>query len=275
MSIRPTKPAYPVSGIPVGMKETMSRADFLVDSFAFLVETKGYLLSWERASICPCRPVVTTTEQPDPNCQLCKGSGWLYFGLESPITDFSDIGEMDEVQKKIIQQNNAMVIRGVITSVQNEYNPWDRFGNWMSGSMMLTVRHENKIGYYDKITMLDSSIVYVEVATATGDATLPLRYLAVGVNYLRSFERVYKADVDFSIELGQIRFYDGSVPASGTKLSIHYICHPTVVVVEHPHVIRQTTRKYKTPNPKTVRGDPRGMPIQALVRYDFIPEAAG
>ncbi len=254
------------------MKETMSRADFLTDSFAFLVETKGYLLSWERASICPCRPVVPTTEQPDPNCALCKGAGWLYFGLETPITDFSDIGDLDEVQQKIVQQNNAMVIRGVITSIQNDYNPWDRFGNWMSGSMMLTVRHENKIGYYDRLTILDSSIVYVEVRDATGDNTLPLRYLATGVNYLRSFDRVYKADVDFDIVEGHIRFYEGKAPSSGERLSIHYICHPTVLVVEHPHVIRQTTIQKKVQKPKTVRGDPAGMPIQAMVRYDFIPE---
>jgi len=271
MTISPTRPRFPVSNIPQGMKESMSRADFLPDSFALLVETKGYLLAWERAAICPCQPVVTQTEQPDPNCPLCKGSGWHYFG-GGTAPDYAQIGVMDEVQKRIIEANNAMCIRGVVTALQNEYSPWDKLGNWMAGSMMMTVRHENKIGYYDKLTILESEIIYGETIIADGTALLHGRYLITGVNYLRSFSRVYRPDTDFVIDAGDVRFRPEVVPASGTKLSIHYLCHPVVLVVEHPHIIRQTTVKFKIPNPKTLRGDPRGLPIQAMVRYDFIPE---
>ena len=271
MTISPTRPRFPVSGIPSGMKESMSRADFLPDSFALLVETKGYLIAWERAAICPCQPVVTQTEQPDPNCPLCKGSGWHYFGGDTP-PDYAQIGTMDEVQKRILEANNAMPIRGVVTALQNEYSPWDKLGNWMAGSMMLTVRHENKIGYYDKLTILESEIIYGETIIADGTDTVHGRYLITGMNYLRSFSRVFKPDTDFVIEGGDVRFRPGAVPASGTKLSLHYLCHPVVLVVEHPHIIRQTTIKFKTPKPTTPRGDPRGLPIQAMVRYDFIPE---
>jgi hypothetical protein len=274
MTITPTRPTFPVSGTPVGMKESMSRADFLPDSFALLVETKGYLLAWERASICPCRPVVTQTEQPDPNCPLCKGSGWHYFGGDLP-PNYDEIGNMDEVQKKIIETNNAMTIRGVITSIQNEYSPWDKIGNWMAGSMMLTTRHENKIGYYDKLTILESEVVYVETVNSDGTDTVTGRYPVTGVNYFRSFSRTYKPDQDFFIELGKVKFRPAAIPESGTKLSLHYLCHPVVLVVEHPHIIRQTSKKFKVSNPKTPRGDPKGLPIQALVRYDFIPEAHG
>lgn len=272
MTMTPTRPIFPVSGLPDNVKQTQ-RVDFKVDAYALLIETKGYLLAWERASICPCQPIVSQTEQPDPNCALCKGAGWLYFGVDS-APDYTAIGEMDEVQKKIIEANNAMVIRGVITSLQNEYNPWDRLGNWMSGSMMLTTRHENKIGYYDRLTILESEIVYAETLLATGASTLKGRYLITGMNYLRSFSRVYKADTDFVIDRGEVAFLPGSVPAAGTKLAMHYLCHPTVLVVEHPHIIRQTSILKKSKAPKTPIGDPRGMPIQAMVRYDFIPESS-
>lgn len=270
MTISPTQPTFPVLGFPSGYK-LKPRVDFRPNDYAGLIETKGYLIAWERAAICPCRPVVTQTEQPDPNCPLCLGAGWLYFGLTYP-QDEKLIGTLDEVQKRIVANNSAMVIRGIITALQNEYSPWDRLGNWMAGSMMLTTRYENKIGYYDRLTILDSEIIYAEKVVSDGTGRIKPRYLATGMNYLRSFSRVYKADTDFTIEKGEVVFRESSIPENGVKLSLHYLCHPTVLVVEHPHIIRQTAILRKASKPKTPQGDPRGLPIQAMVRFDFIPE---
>ena len=75
-----TMPDYPELGIPEGVKQIGQRIDFKPTQFDLAIETKGYLLLWERSTQCPCTPVTTQTEQPDPNCSLCKGSGWIYFG---------------------------------------------------------------------------------------------------------------------------------------------------------------------------------------------------
>jgi hypothetical protein len=265
-----TMPTVPQLGIPTGMKEAGQRVDFRPDQFDLMIETKGYLLAWIRACVCPCTPVVSQTEQPDPNCDLCHGQGWFYFGGNT-TQDFSD-WELTDLQKNIIADNNAMVIRGIITGISASQDPVDKLGNWVSGTMMLTVRHQNKLGYYDKIIALDSEIAYSEVIEADGTNYLSARYLMTGINQLRSESTIYTADADYRL-LGSGRIeWLITAPTSGTRLAIHYLCNPTWLVIEHPHIIRTTSRKFKTTAPKTPQGDPRSLPIQALMRYDFLPE---
>lgn len=267
-----TKPTFPIYGTnTLNLKARGNRTDFSPAKFDLAIETKGYLLAWLRSAVCPCKPVSTHTEQPDPTCPLCKGSGWYYFGADTP-TDVTAIGNLDDVQIRIIQENNAMVIRGLITGIQNEYNPWDKLGNWMAGTTQVTVRRENMIGYYDKIISLDSEIVYSEMAVADGSLTLPTRYLVTGVNSLRTQELEYKADVDYYIDKGDVRFVLGHSPATGTRLGIHYLCHPTWLIIEHPHALRTTLVKYKKAAPMTTEGDMVPLPVQAIMRYDFLPE---
>lgn len=264
-------PEYPILGLPTGVKQTGQRVDFKPDQFDLVIETKGYLLLWERAALCPCSPVTDQTEQPDPNCELCEGSGWLFFG--APTAQDTSGYEVDDIQQKMIDDTGGMLIRGIITGAQTQPDPYDVMIRRTPGLMNVTVRRENKLGYYDKITALDAEIVFSEVLEATGTELLEARYLITGVNYLRSEGTVYKADVHFEIYKGQIRWFPSSIPATGTRLSLHYLCHPTWLVVEHPHAARVTSKLFKTANPKTPTGDPRKLPVQALVRYEFLPEA--
>ena len=270
MSTIITMPEFPTLGIPDGIKQAGQRVDFRPDQFDLAIETKGYLLAWERAALCPCSPVATQSEQPDPNCELCEGSGWLYFGAAS-AQDLDDY-ELDEIQQQILDTSNAMVIRGIVTSAQMQPDPVDMITKRIPGMMNCTVRKSNKLGYYDKLTALDAEIVYSEILEADGTEYLEARYLVTGVNHLRSETTVYKADVHFEIYKGKVKWFTSSIPASGTRLSLHYLCHPTWLVVEHPHAARVTSQLYKTPEPKSPTGDPRKLPVQALVRYEFLPE---
>jgi len=267
-----TMPSFPALGLPEGTKEQGKRVDFKPDDFDLLIETKGYLLAWTRACPCPCTPVSEQTEQPDPNCELCKGEGWLYFG-SSASRDWSEIGDLDGIQKHLIESNNAMVIRGIVTAIQNTMNPWDKVGNWMGGSMQVTVRHQNKLAYYDRLIGLDTEISYSEIREAGGSDTLETRYPVCGVNLLRSESQVYVPDIDFALDQqGGILWKPGREPNEGTRLAIHYLCHPTWLVIEHPHVARTSPTKYKTKTPRTPRGDPRRLPIQAIMRLEFLPD---
>lgn len=267
-----TMPAVPALGLPAGTKEAGKRVDFKPDDFDLLIETKGYLLAWTRAAMCPCAPVTPQTEQPDPNCDLCNGSGWFYFGDQKGIRDWNEIGDLNDLQKHIIVSNDAMVIRGVGTSIQNTLNPWDKLGNWMSGMMQITVRHQNKLAYYDKLIGLDTEITYSEIVEADGTEALSTRYPTTGVNLLRSETVTYTPNVDYALDQqGSILWKTGKAPDAGTRLSVHYLCHPTWLVVEHPHVARTSPVKFKTATPQTPRGDSRRLPIQAVVKLDFIP----
>ena len=264
-----TIPDSPSLGIPVGMKQAGQRVDFRVDNFDLAIETKGYLLLWERSIPCPCSPVVAQTEQPDPNCDLCKGVGWVYFGAsESQMLTYYTLTEL---QQYMLENSQGMIIRGLVTSVTNKDTPFDIIGRWQEGSANLTVRHENRVGYYDKITSLDSQIIFSEVLIADGSAVLPTRYPVIGVNHARSITTEYKCGADFVIENGEINWYSGSIPVSDMRISVHYLCHPVWLIVEHPHATRVTSNKLKTSTQSTPTGEAKQLPIQAMMRYDFLP----
>jgi hypothetical protein len=195
--------------------------------------------------------------------------GWFYFG-GNQTQDLSGY-QFNDVQKSILDDTGAMVIRGVIGSVQNQYNPWDQFGNWQSGSLLLTVRHENKLAYWDRIVVLDSEMVYSEIIDYESGDLIPTRYKVTGVNVLRGADTVYTPDDDYEINsVGQLVWRSGKSPES-KRVAVHYTCYPTFLIVEHPHLVRTTSLKYKTAVNKTPGGDTVGLPVQALVRYDFLP----
>lgn len=267
-----TMPTVPVVGLPAGEKDAGQRVDFKPTKFDLLIENKGYLLAWTRACACPCIPVSTKSEQPDPSCTLCDGKGWVYFGGNQP----QDLGEYQftAVQQKIIDDNNPMIIRGIVTGIINQYDPWDRLGNWQSGTLQVTVRHQNKLALYDKLVVLNAEIAYSEVVEADGTDLVDSRYLVTGVNLVRDATTVYVADGDYQLNSdGAIEWLPGKAPAVDVRLGLHYTCHPTFLVYEHPHVVRTTLKKFKTDPAalKTPLGDPKQLPLQALVRYDFLP----
>ncbi len=267
-----TMPTFPVLGLPEGTKEAGKRVDFKKEQFELIIETHGYRLAWTRAANCPCDSVTENAKgHVDPNCDLCNGTGWYYFGHPGTL-NIDLVGDLDSVQTAIVEENDAMVIKGILTSIQNRYNPWDKIGNWMSGTMQCTTRWQNKLGYYDKLTALDTEMVYSEVLVADGTRLTAARYLVTGVNQLRTTSTVYVADVDFKLEDGKIAWYPGVIPVADTRITAHYLCHPTWLVVEHPHTSRMTNVKFKKADPVTPQGDPTKLPVQAIVQYDFLPD---
>lgn len=266
-----TMPPVPALGLPTGEKEEGQRVDFKPTKFDLLIESHGYRLAWTRAAECPCAPVSDSAEgQVNPNCTRCNGTGVYYFGHPG-TRDTEEIGTLDNVQQAVVDNSNALVIRGVITGVQRQFTPAEPIGHWARGSMYVTVRGANMLGWYDRITALDMNIAYSETVLADGTDYLSTRYLVTGINSVVSETTDYVADQHYEIDTGRLKWINSSAPATNTRLSIHYQCHPTFLVVEHPHVARITNKKNKTLNVITPRGDPTQLPIQALLQYEFIP----
>ena len=260
----------PVIGIPEGVKEAGKRVDFKEADFELLIETKGYLLLWQRASKCACAPVVEQTEQPDPNCTLCNGKGWFYFG-PSGEQDLSGY-QLTDLQSKMLEDQGGSIIRGVVTAIGSNPDPLDRISNWVHGSAYLTVRHENRLGYYDRLTLLDSEIVFSERIRCDGTDTLQTRYPVVTANLIRSKDTVFVQNTHYQVDTGVVKWTAGNEPSSDVWVAIHYYCHPAYLVIVHPHASRLTLTKFKTPTPRTPTGDPKQLPVQALMRYDFLEE---
>lgn len=266
-------PTYGTVGLLEGQKEAGQRVDFKPDKFVLAIETKGYRLAWSRACLCPCASVNDQTEQPDPNCELCEGVGFLYFGNGEAVVE-DTVGELDDVQKAILARDDGMVIRGIMTRMDSKMEPYGEIGRWKFGTSYVTVRSENKLGYYDRLVNLDSETTYSEMVTAGDpDELLDLRYLATGVNLLRSEDQVYTPTVDYDLVAGKVRWLNtagATQPDSGTKLAVHYLMHPTWVVIEYPHMIRTTPVKFKSATPITPQGNPEALPVQAMVKYEFL-----
>ena len=270
-------PTSGVVGMPAGTKGR-PRADFRTDQFTATIETKGYRLAWSRATKCPCESVNEQTRQPDPTCALCSGKGWIWFAPSEPVIE--DIaGELDEVQALVVANQNAGVIRGIMSGIMKRNKAYTEVGNWVEGDMSVTVRAENKIGFWDRLTHLDSEMIFVETVKVgysrtgvEGVASDPLdtRYLVTHINEVRTIDTVLVADEDYGVEDGRVVWKTGHEPTLGTKLSVHYLMHPTWLIVDQPHAIRTTLQKLKKATTKTPQGDPVALPVQAHGRLEFM-----
>lgn len=257
------------------IKEQGKRGDFKPDDFTLQIEAHGYRIAWARAAHCPCSPAHDQTELPSPVCTLCEGRGWIYF-TPANVATTEDIGTFTDLQQQVIARYNAAPIRGIMTMGTTKDMPYDKLTYWREGMMNLTVRPENRLGYYDLVVNLDSEMVHYETVKAgpSSSDTLRLRYHLCAVNLLRSETTVFTPDTDFTLENGKIKWLLNQ-PAEGTRLSCHYQTFPTWKVVSHPHVIRATQIKAKSQIPRTPQGDPTPLPIQAVIQYDFLVGDAG
>lgn len=142
-----------ITGIPTGVKAHGHRVDFRVKEFDVAVDTKGYRMYWSRAAVCPCRnnPV---TDQPDVACPLCHGLGRFYFlpevGLENYQTDA--YGNKLEFSP----DRSGLLIMGIITQATQDPQVYEKFGEWVFGTIRVSVQAPNKLAYRDRLILLDS-----------------------------------------------------------------------------------------------------------------------
>lgn len=264
-------PEFGVSGIPDGEKEAGQRVDLKDSKFELMIETKGNRLAWQRGAMCPCEPVNDQTEQNDPNCTVCQGNGFYYFGPLN-YTQPANMGSFTDTQQLVIDRGDLALVRGYISGIRNRP---DAFtfppGLWQDGTSMVTVRAANKLGYFDRLIDLDGEIVHSEILDSTGEGELALRYPCTGMNLISSLTTRYSPDEDFTVEQGKVQWVTGRAPAAGTRLVAHYLTYPHWVVIEHPHATRMTLSKYKRKTTITPQGDPVQLPVQALIRLEWLP----
>lgn len=252
-------------GLPPAVKDK-PRVDFVPSDFVRAIEAKGYRVAWQRASPCPCVPINTQTDQPNPNCTLCNGQGWILFQPAAAAVDTRTIGTLTPLQAQLAQ--NAAVVRAVMTGLTATKHPYQDIGPRLEGQLNVTMRAENKLAYYDRIVNLDSVAVYAEITTTDDSGVLPLRYPATYVNLLRSESTVYTEGTDYSLVVGAVT-WTGTMPA-GTRVVCHYLTHPSWRIIEHPHNVRLTQVAAKTATPATPSGDPSDLPVQAIAKLEFL-----
>ncbi len=260
---------------PKGIVEGGQRADFRSDPFEIAIAAHGYRLGWSRRSECPCALPSMQVDATDPNCPLCDGSGYLYFGPETPQD--LHVEQLTAVQQAAMDATNSFMIRGIMTGLSTSESRTDRIGTWVRGGTYVTTVWDNKLGFRDRLIQLDAQMPYSEVvkAPAPPDTLLKTRYIISGGVFLcRSIKDQYRPQRDFIVDAGRLRFLEGRAPPAGTRLSMHYLTFPTWLVEDFSHRERTQNLLLQTKSPTSPEGNLQRLPLQARVSLEFLANDA-
>ena len=275
---KPKPPAPTISAVDWGIS-TIAADDPNPDTIAALEhdelrklnELTGARFAWSRRADCPCLNLNQETDQADPRCPKCKGSGFFYFGPRNYVVPTGVGPALDTVQENILAAHGGALIRGVIDSGKSDQNPFRLLGNWLVGDIMISVQPENVLGQYDRLVNIDEVIVYNEVFEQPSGTTVSVRYPIVSVNNLATVDTTYVLDDDFEVNNdGTIKWLHGVEPAVGTRVSINYLMHPTWLIMATPHAVRSTPRRGET---FESYGTPETLSIQAHARLEQVADS--
>lgn len=285
MTISPKSSVFPewaLGGLPGGDATRFLRVDFRTEggdqysSFESLIETKTPRLAWARATICPCKGFNDQTGQTDPSCPVCNATGWAYFRPQQYVVDEARLGSFDPLQQALLEASNAVVIRGFFANISATPDMFQALGNWAFGSATLTVRPANRLGYYDRITQIDEVAVFSEVVVVDGPV-VKTRYPVRWLNYCMAVATAYGNDDLVLYDDGTLRWRPGKQPTAGTRVSVHYMHHPTWVMIEYGNLVRTSLIKFRKPVVATPDGDILDLPIKVIMRREHLqldPERA-
>lgn len=256
----------------INKRKTLTRADFRPEELRRLIIQKGLRCEWTQASQCPCsqksteygldlRDVTDIDSNPGLNnqsCPVCKGNGFIY--------------------------HSPQEIKAITTGVRTDTEVAE-YGLNRTGDVKFTVQPEHLLSYGDRIKLKDSVIVYREVLTKTASNTVSLKFpivqrtldivggpLTIGVTYchiadsngltLVNGERIQ--GTHFTVDVSGRLVWNGDVntPAVGTKYTVNYYAHPTYVIIDYPHTVRDTFNMFKTNGLEV----PTPLPVQAVAK---------
>lgn len=262
-------------GLPANTKDR-PRVDFSASAHEVFIEQHGVRVAWSKSASCPCAGDNDQTRQPGINCPLCNDQpGYIYFRPEDYVVDEERVGELDDVQKFLVNRASspAVIIHGLIQGIGRSEATYDRLGQWVEGTISVSIRKDNRVGYYDRLTLLDQLVTYSEIIlSGAADVPINLRFPGMRMEFVRTEAKVMERDTDYFLNnVGQLCFQAASQPPKGTKISVTYLHRPQFLVWEHLHAVRATKvntklgRKGKTP-----LGDPQLLPLQALAKLEFL-----
>jgi len=265
------------TGPPAGTKETSQRVDFDTDKFEQQIYQHGYRLWWSRASLCPCEGN-SQTAQVDPTCQLCRGSGWLYF-LPDPLLEHEgEDASGNEVE--LNEAKDAVSIQAIITSTTGDPKVFEKFGEWIFGTAKITTSRDNRIGYRDRLVARDSAITYSQLFKASGNSTVIVSGLRSvnglwsplsKVHMLRSVDTVFREGDDFEVTSTGRLLWLGTAPSDGTVISVCGEFIPSLIVMDHVYAIRDTMVSHKT-KAKGLAAQYERLPVHAMGKLDFLAD---
>lgn len=212
------------------MAVTTQRMDFDTIEFARLIEEKGYDLLHYKSLRCSC---VNASGQTALTCPICKNTGIRY--LATP--------------KKI-----KAILTGMTKDIEFGETGFSRVG-----AVNVTTYASNRLGYGDKLLLLNGKIIYSEVISDL-NIDPELTYSVLDVDCVASLHHDYVKEVDYNIVDNKILW---TIPPD-EPYSIRYITYPVFLILNFPHSIRGTNTKLKQANITYV-----DLPMQAIAKLQF------
>lgn len=268
------------TGMPPDTKPR-PRSDFDPAEFDQLIGTKGYWVWWSRAAPCPCDSP-SDTDQPSPICKLCGGGGWLYFKPDPLAIDGGEDDSGNAVE--VSTDGKAIKIYCAMTSMTQDTQVFEKFGSWVFGMAKASVQPQNRLGYRDRLTAVNSVMSWAQRVRVDGSAAIGvvgkykgrypdspgLRYALLDVNLLRNLTTEYVRNTDFELLTdGTIKWLT-TPPADGTILTLHGTVHPQWIVLDLLHVYRDTW--VQGPAADLESQQLRNLPMQAAVKLEFLTD---
>ena len=257
------------------------RADFLPEEFRKRIFSHGLPLVWEQTAECPCTrkttdygfsisgvaPAPSSLTQHQSDCLACKGRGYVY--------------------------HSSQEIRAIVTSAKMDVERFSELGGseYGKGMVSITLLPEHLPAFGDRFTLKASHMVFRETILKSQNATDKPRYPIIqrahdlaggstsfGVRYLLYADLngvvdpgnlLYEGS-DFQINnLGEIEWINpNTTPPVGTRLSLEYYSNPRYVVLDHPHSIRDTRIKVKSPTEFH-----QNLPVQCTAGLEYLGES--
>ena len=232
-----------------------TRADFKPDEFDRVLGQHGKYVVWRKALICPC--LNTETQQPLLDCTDCDGSGHIYV--------------------------DPLRIQALMLMFDRNTRIYEKFGMWMEGNVMVTVRPDYRVSFRDSIEMEDSLMSFNELLKKGNRrgrrSKLPDnhdsgRYRMASVTRLayRSADdptfTLLECGYHFEVsDEGWIRWLGpgNSLIPKDAYYSVLYDYHPVYQIVSHPHASRDDVR-----GTKVAKDTAYALPIQAAAKIDYL-----
>lgn len=246
---------------PFGMDPTNRLDPKLVDA---LGQQQGYRVSWEKALPCP-RRLLKDNSKHDFNCTVCANAhGLIYFDLLTAYTD--------------ALSRAGTELRMVVVSIPLHTQNMDG-GVVLPGSALISMPVGIKVGYKDRITLLESKIRVTEVVKRGAGSTDKLKYAAIptSVDAAAGLVRVqagnpvstiYSSPTQvFANADGDVQWVSGHGPAVGQYYSVMYWRRPAYIVMDILHAVRDSLGVPYGPKSKEVNYDLGG---QVVAQLDFM-----
>jgi hypothetical protein len=234
----------PLGGVPRGSFAGF-RSDFMPPAFTQAIESKGYRCRWEKSILCANRGD-EDLDRHKLTCSVCHG-GFIYYDPQTVEVLMTSL------------------------SIKEFYRTEGRFD---VGTVLVTLTAENRIGVWDRLTMLDSRMRYSEVLRRGAGLVDRLKYPALDVEKLYAFTGVnkttdYLVDVDFTINTdGNIQWINP--PGKDVALGVNYYRTPAYIILDLAHHIRDTQVAPSGVAPPAQNGAFTQMPMQGMAKLDYL-----